>query len=139
MKLPQFNTKGMKECHFYIQSVMILVAIACALQIPNDSSYVSWPLMIAVFLGTYQYGMCIVLMNKLKHTRWLERYFYGANGYFIFIVILLMFDVNFSEGFWKITVVGLPWVLAIFFIVITEDLLWIRNKTSDSVNKKALV
>ena len=116
----------MKELHFYIQSLMILVALACGLQGPHEGVGYFYAVMIQFFLGIYQYGMSWMLMNRLTTRKGpLTIYWVGVKMYVI-LLILLGLSLDMSDWQWQVLVFGVPWVFAIYFLVVMEDLLWIR-------------
>ncbi len=132
MKLFQLNMKSFKECHFYIQSIMLLIALSAALQLPTNDYYGAIIFVIAIILGIYQFGMSILLMIKLKRVRLIKVYLYCTVGYFLFIVILPLSNIDISNGLYLELILWMPWVLAVFFVIATEDLLWIRNKKKNA-------
>lgn len=117
----------MKELHFYIQSLMFLLALACGLQgFLNGEGFI-YAMMIQFFLGIYQYGMSWFLMKKLRRPApLLSIYFLAANLYLIILIFMSLNKRSFDDLQWQVFLFGLPWVLAIYFIVVIEDLLWVR-------------
>lgn len=116
----------MKELHFYIQSLMILVALACGLQGPDQGVGYFYAGLLMFLLGVYQYGMSWMLITRLKRNKGLLTiYWVGVKGYLI-LLILLGLSLDLSDFQWQVLVFGVPWIFAIYFLVVIEDLLWKR-------------
>ncbi|WP_462250870.1 hypothetical protein [Ekhidna sp.] len=111
---------------------MLLIALSAALQLPTNDYYGAIIFVIAIILGIYQFGMSILLMIKLKRVRLIKVYLYCTVGYFLFIVILPLSNIDISNGLYLELILWMPWVLAVFFVIATEDLLWIRNKKKNA-------
>ncbi|MEQ8469834.1 MAG: hypothetical protein RIC35_01535 [Marinoscillum sp.] len=121
----------MKELHFYIQSVMILVAMALALQWPLGTDYSIFSLYIAFFLGMYQYGMSWFLMIRLRRrSSFLKLYFFIVHFYFILCLsgnqVRQWLDTDIFDRMLFVIPVG----LAVFFLVVIEELLWRKPRLS---------
>lgn len=121
----------MKELHFYFQSLLIILALACALQGPHDTEFIFYALYMQFFLGVYQYGMSWFLMLKLKRTSHLLLiYFCLVHLYFLLGLFGGLGYVEWLDiKYLKILGSAAPWGLAIFFLVVIEDLLWKRVST----------
>ena len=117
----------MKELHFYIQGSMMLIALACAVQIPIDNSSVGGVVIIQVLLGIYQYGMSWFLMNKLRRNApLLNIYFISVHVYFLVLVVFGLLNIT-NDVQLMYLVYFLPWVFALFFLIVIEDLLWKKS------------
>ncbi|WP_258101150.1 hypothetical protein [Marinoscillum pacificum] len=114
----------MKELHFYFQSVMIILALALAAQEPNLSDVYGFAVFLQFILGCYQYGMSWFLMLKLKKkSRLLIIYFILVPIYFIMLLILGQEYFEWQGDSFLYMLFGVPWILAIFFLVVIEELL----------------
>ena len=118
----------MKELHFYFQSVMIILALACGLQGPHDIEFGFYALYMKFFLGVYQYGMSWFLMLKLRRkSNLLLIYFCLVHLYFLIALFGGLGYIDWlSEDTLKIVGLAVPGALAICFLVVIEDLLWKR-------------
>lgn len=121
----------MKELHFYIQSVMILVAVALALQWPLGTDYSIFSLYIAFFLGIYQYGMSWFLMIRLRKRSFnLKLYFALVPTYFSVSILYGIYFPSLEDDFVGSVLFAMPGVLAIYFLVVIEELLWRKPRFS---------
>ena len=123
----------MKELHFYIQSILILLAMGLALQIWNNRDMVFYVLSIQFFLGAYQYGMSWFLIRRLScNSPFLTIYFTSVNIYILALLFLSLIPDTLTSLQWKYILFGVPWVFSIYFLVVMENLLW-RKKPLERV------
>ena len=118
----------MKELHFYFQSVMIILALAIAVQGPNLNDVYGFAVFLQFILGCYQYGMSWFLMLKLRRkSNLLLIYFCLVHLYFLIALFGGLGYIDWlSEDTLKIVGLAVPGALAICFLVVIEDLLWKR-------------
>ena len=113
----------MKNLHFYIQSILVLLALSFAVQIPNDKHMLDSVILIEFILGVYQLGMSFMLMFKLsKKSKLLKLYFKGSLTYIFSLIVLLLLDMPGMNEWWEPALLVFPWAFAILFLVTIDDL-----------------
>lgn len=112
----------MKNLHFYIQCIMLLVALAIAIQVPLNQSLMGALLLIEFFLGLYQMGMSLLLIGNLsKPSKLLKIHFLLAIAYLLSLFLIGFIAPNDFE-WWKPFIMVIPWGLAILFLVAIDEL-----------------
>lgn len=119
----------MKNLHFYIQCSMLLLALSLAVLIPFENDFGSFVLILQFVLGVYQLSMSTMLMNKLsKPTKLLKYHCYMSWFYLLGILIFALSEPSWiNNTFWIIYMLIIPWMLAIYFVVVIDDLEYHRN------------
>jgi len=114
----------MKNLHFYIQSVMLILALSIAVQIPFNKDMFACILAIEFFLGAYQLVMSTLLNAKLSFRPILLRvHFYGSWVYIISLIIIGMSSTSWmTSGYWNLTLFIIPWAFAILFLVAMDEM-----------------
>lgn len=113
----------MKNLHFYIQSIMVLMALGLAVQIPSHRYLIGYVVFIEFVLGVYQMGMSFMLLRRLsKKTQLLQLHFLSSWVYLLGLIGLAALDPEWMDDWWKFAVFGFPWALAILFLVTMDEL-----------------
>lgn len=114
----------MKNLHFYIQCVILLVAGSIAVQIPFNKDLFINLMLIEFFLGFYQLGMSTLLMAKLSYQPLLLRTHFYASWCFILSLILLgiISPEWMNTQRWQIALFVVPWGLAMLFLVALDEM-----------------
>lgn len=115
----------MKELHFYVQSILILLALAIGLQEPFLENLDGTVILIQFFLGVYQYGMSWFLMLRLRRGNVLLLVYFCLVPVYL---LVLIFGSNGYINWWddsiqQVMLYVIPWGLAIYFLVVIEELL----------------
>ena len=118
----------MKNLHFYIQSVLVLIAGAIALQIPFRNYLEGYVVMLELIVGFYQFGMGILLRSKLsKDDLLLDIHFLASIAFIFLLMILGVVSPTWMKELWSFAIFGFPWVLAIYFLIVIDSLEYKRN------------
>jgi len=113
----------MKNLHFYAQSTLLLIALCIAVQIPFQHQLMGYVVLVEFVLGIYQFGMGFLLKLKLSQpSLLLEIYFFGSLGYVIMLISLALLDFGWMDQVWIYALFIFPWIIAIYFLVVLDDL-----------------
>lgn len=118
----------MKNLHFYIQCLMLLLALSFAVQIPLKKELAGFVVLMECLIGIYQLGMSMMLFGKLsKHTLLMEIHLFGSMTYLILLAVLGMIGPTWMSEMWPFALYVFPWAIAIFFLVTIDELERKRN------------
>lgn len=113
----------MKNLHFYIQSIMVLIALSLAVQIPSQGDLLGYVVLIEFVLGVYQMGMSLMLRSRLsKKTRLLQIHFYSSIGYLLTLIVIGALGPAWMDEWWIFALFVVPWAFAILFLVTIDEL-----------------
>lgn len=118
----------MKNLHFYIQSVLLLVALCLAVQIPQRSEVEMILWLLQLVIGIYQLFMAFMLKMRLRQKSILIEIYLLSSVTYLFVLFWLgAIEPHWMKNWWYLAVFGLPWAFAIFFLVVIDELEYTRN------------
>lgn len=119
----------MKHLHFYIQCLMLLLALSIAVRIPLDNMLAIYVVWIELILGAYQLFLSCILVNRLSRPSALLRTHCYVS--WIYLTGLLLLGITspswMSKTLWEIALWVIPWGVAVFFLVVIDDLEHVRK------------
>ncbi len=113
----------MKNLHYYIQCVLILLALSIAVQIPFQENLIGYVVMIEFLLGAYQLGMSVMLRCRLsRKSTLLQVHFFSSIAYLLALIGLGVLSPVWMDELWPFALFAFPWVFAILFLVTIDEL-----------------
>lgn len=107
---------------------MILLALGISLQLPFRSDLLIYVGLIEFILGVYQLGMSFLLRPRLSSgTRLLELHFFISIFYIAALILIGILGPKWMDDLWTFALFIFPWVLAVFFLVVVDDLEYKRG------------
>lgn len=113
----------MKNLHFYIQCILVLIALSLAVQIPAQRNLFGYVVLVEFILGVYQMGMSLMLMNKLtKKSRLFKIHFFSSLGYLFVLIVLGIISPAWMNELWTFALFVFPWAFALLFLIAIDEL-----------------